>query len=446
MARINNLNSFLNDVAAAIKEKAGLTEITPADFDTAINGISTGIEPNGTIKSYYVGANQTINKGDFVELKEGIANLSTTITPWSCASDEATDAVVMQWMNERQFIVGYIGSDTHNLILGVIEDSVVKLYTTYTLLRMDTYGTYGGDIWKINDTDFVITYDMYAVFGRIINDTTIQFGMVDDLDGDYYRSTRFVHSSNGYTGVAYYAGKTGQYDIMFRSCLTVDTEANDFEIGYENGSNRVAISSTANFLSSNETSLRVKNAAYDRAILLFKTLSGKSLNDGEVTTVSGVYGANMPFTTASDNSYGYGNITLLQSGATFKDYIFPKTDSTVGWGIKQQNNASNSSLTDLIAYKITTGTKTVSMASSYTTLISGYADDFTGLQVCPLDATRTLITWVSNYLPSGDTYRCPMYAAVVTHSGSTISCGPMIKLTLSRRAYDDTDFYFKTTR
>ena len=43
MARTDNLNNFLTDVANSIREKKGTTELIPAsDFDTEIESIETG--------------------------------------------------------------------------------------------------------------------------------------------------------------------------------------------------------------------------------------------------------------------------------------------------------------------------------------------------------------------------------------------------------------------
>lgn len=81
MARIDNLNNFLTDVATSIKNKAGLTEITPANFDTAINNISTGLEPQGLLQEYYVAAGKNITPGTFVEFVNGIAGTTTGATP-----------------------------------------------------------------------------------------------------------------------------------------------------------------------------------------------------------------------------------------------------------------------------------------------------------------------------------------------------------------------------
>lgn len=47
MARTDNLNSFLTDVADSIREKKGTTELIPAsEFDTEIDSISSGVDIN----------------------------------------------------------------------------------------------------------------------------------------------------------------------------------------------------------------------------------------------------------------------------------------------------------------------------------------------------------------------------------------------------------------
>ena len=66
MARTDNLNNFLTDVADAIKEKANIIEpINATEFDNKINEISTGID--GIIKEYKVASGENINAGDFVK-------------------------------------------------------------------------------------------------------------------------------------------------------------------------------------------------------------------------------------------------------------------------------------------------------------------------------------------------------------------------------------------
>ena len=50
MARIDNLGNFLTDVATSIRTKKGTTNtITPANFDTEIASIETGVFPTGTL-------------------------------------------------------------------------------------------------------------------------------------------------------------------------------------------------------------------------------------------------------------------------------------------------------------------------------------------------------------------------------------------------------------
>ena len=47
MARTDNLNNFLTDVADSIREKKGTTELIPAsEFDTEIDSISSGVDIN----------------------------------------------------------------------------------------------------------------------------------------------------------------------------------------------------------------------------------------------------------------------------------------------------------------------------------------------------------------------------------------------------------------
>jgi hypothetical protein len=75
MARTDNLSNFLSDVADAIKEKNNITgAIKAADFDNQIKNISTGINIKGIQRNYYVYQNNTIESGDFVSFKNGVAS------------------------------------------------------------------------------------------------------------------------------------------------------------------------------------------------------------------------------------------------------------------------------------------------------------------------------------------------------------------------------------
>ena len=108
MARIDNLNNFLTDVASAIKEKTGVTSITPADFDTAINSISGGATINGSEAQYYVGAGQTINEGDFVSFQTGVASTSNKETYWDIrgVTTDACDYSIILPMGSIEKLIG----------------------------------------------------------------------------------------------------------------------------------------------------------------------------------------------------------------------------------------------------------------------------------------------------------------------------------------------------
>ena len=88
MARIDNLNNFLTDVADSIREKKGTTELIPASaFDTEIDSISGGVDINdyylttGTNDkniNYYIKKIPTIDTSNLTSLQgmfEGCNNL-----------------------------------------------------------------------------------------------------------------------------------------------------------------------------------------------------------------------------------------------------------------------------------------------------------------------------------------------------------------------------------
>jgi hypothetical protein len=112
MARIDNLNNFLTDVAGAIKNKTGVTSITPANFDTAINNISTGIEVNGAEQDYYVYTGETVKPGDFCEYVDGIGERNASIFGPTPYNDTTNTEVMRRIGNTNKFILTHSGGLT----------------------------------------------------------------------------------------------------------------------------------------------------------------------------------------------------------------------------------------------------------------------------------------------------------------------------------------------
>ena len=81
MARIDNLSNFLTDVANAIKNKRGLTSITPANFDTEINNIKA----MPTIK--YTNTVTTATSG---KVQGGAGINGGTLVIWGMVTDGTT--------------------------------------------------------------------------------------------------------------------------------------------------------------------------------------------------------------------------------------------------------------------------------------------------------------------------------------------------------------------
>lgn len=75
MARTDNLNNFLTDVADSIREKKGTTELIPAsEFDTEIDSISSGVDINDyydfTKKNNAATATKYIKKFPVVDISD----------------------------------------------------------------------------------------------------------------------------------------------------------------------------------------------------------------------------------------------------------------------------------------------------------------------------------------------------------------------------------------
>lgn len=234
MARIDNLNNFLTDVAGAIKNKTGVTSITPANFDIAINNISTGIEVNGQEQEYYVYTNETVKPGDFCEYVSGIAERASVDFPMTEYEDKTNNVTMRRLGNTNRFLLTYSkgvciaelnnGTFTYgtmqsfsstNQVFGCIlsekyfttyywSDSTSKprvyayLINGYTIKEIgsiqysnntETSGFMG--IVRLNDTQ-ACAVTSYGAFVVTISDTSISMGNTASASYTWVKSYRVV--------------------------------------------------------------------------------------------------------------------------------------------------------------------------------------------------------------------------------------------------------------
>lgn len=207
MARIDNLNNFLTDVAGAIKNKTGVTSITPANFDTAINNISTGLNIDGLLEEYYVAAGENINPGTFIEFIQGAGATTTATTPFvtipinrETGIDEHnyfTDepCMAIQLSDNKVIFVGNMGSRDYHNVLGAVgltfKNSVVTTTNVIVLASGDVFR--GFFAFKGDDkTGFIIYGKQYCSL-YFDNNILYPFVLGDSFEGD---STHFQDIDN----------------------------------------------------------------------------------------------------------------------------------------------------------------------------------------------------------------------------------------------------------
>lgn len=136
MARTDNLNNFLTDVADAIRTKTGGTEqIQASQFDTEIESINTGITPNGIVESYYAYAGENISAGDFVQFINGAASTETGVSEDVQLGSESQTGYrisAVELPGNRVFIAHSYGSNyyLYGMIVTVNVDKIVVNFDT----------------------------------------------------------------------------------------------------------------------------------------------------------------------------------------------------------------------------------------------------------------------------------------------------------------------------
>ncbi|MDV3426961.1 MAG: hypothetical protein LIR50_07210, partial [Bacillota bacterium] len=189
MARTDNLEHFLTDVATAIKTKKGDNTPIPANtFDTEISNLGGVNIVNGIIEQY-LAENETIDANTFVEF---INNMTTgTDTTLISISDAYPNAIAVLIDTDKVFIAHNDGNGYLNGIVCTISGTTITAGTDTSL------SPYGGNSYQyasavLIDTDKVFIAHRYGDYlaGIVctISGTTITAGT----------DTTLVSSSNTY--------------------------------------------------------------------------------------------------------------------------------------------------------------------------------------------------------------------------------------------------------
>lgn len=138
MARINNLTNFLNDVAAAIKEKLGdSTNIPAAQFDTKIREIETGGDYQSKTINISANGSQTITPdSEYDALSSVVINVQVPVKQLQSKTYEFTDNTHIVLSPET----GYDGFSSIELTINVPQEGGsgdIKLFKTVEEMQAD---------------------------------------------------------------------------------------------------------------------------------------------------------------------------------------------------------------------------------------------------------------------------------------------------------------------
>lgn len=430
MARIDNLNNFLSDVAAAIKEKTGLTAITPAEFDTAINSISTGIEPNGIVKDYYVAAGKTVNAGDFVEIINGVGYVGTgaskTVTIYDGEPDGGNRARAggfRAWKINEEYVlltfVKYIADGLFAMI-GKIEYGTIILGEPMLISAMASAPKY---MKLLQDNDLVVCYgngymsflhyEGYNLF--YLNDYTyIADGTVNAVYCENPDGT--LNCMGGDTSTYSATGiKNTNIPVIKTSITFVKDDYGTYEPDeinrYKAGDSEKECANTA----ANPKCFSIAN----NYCLALNQLASTAIESGTKIGTPGVYARVMATTDGESNwdlttiwtGTGYSKAQyFIYPGASY-GWMFVREDSTTG------TEADGDDYYTLKAYKLTFSGKVVSRASSPVTVSSSLREAFRNYGLTPLSSTKGLFYFESYYKPY------PLSCAMLTVSSSSVAMG-----------------------
>lgn len=246
MARINNLTNFLNDVAAAIKEKLGdNTNIPAAQFDTKIREIETGGDYQSKTVNISANGSQTITPdSEYDALSSVVINVQVPVKQLQSKAYEFTDNTHIVLSPET----GYDGFSSVELTINVPTGSGdVKLFETEQAMQADP-NPQEGDLAIIyrnettvpspGDTISSITPPATVVFDTAISGTktlnlrgtnvylqcrlTASQFRITDMRGIIYPDIRYTSSD----GLTYTRTDTGAASYDLGEEITIPSTAN----------------------------------------------------------------------------------------------------------------------------------------------------------------------------------------------------------------------------
>ena len=425
MARVDNLENFLTDVASAIKQKTGVTSITPSNFDTAINNISTGSKVNGAEQQCYVGAGETIKEGDFITLRTGIASTENKATYFDQISTRLSNTEIRSlYLTDTTFVVIYTADD--DLFLVIVDKMQDRSIERFTQLAA-TSVSHAGDMIRLSDTEFLIGWDTSARYCKLEGDSVF-LGDVNELGAP------FSGSGNGNMSSTMFASADNPAKNMI---VVMDQETSDRQMI---GMTDVYVADTAYSLKSPyvNTELACSNSATKTPLASYqnntRTLQGLTLAgtssvvlayfssttvidfDGTTAGTAGIYGK------VIDRVNGFlSEWTLLisQNQSTAR-ILKPLSDNNFFYIMVVNSDDS------VGCYKVSVSGEAISIGSQ-TTLISIQPDSVSNVQCCPINSTQTIVYFPLNgYYYNNDPYSTPFGCSVVTINSSSIGAGAVI--------------------
>ena len=205
MARTNNLDNFLTDIADAIRNKAGTQAPIPASaFDTAIRNIPSGSLPTNWHSVTSLEAMENISSpqsGDMCIVNE---ETLTDLIPWRISAvSDATESNVFHFPQEVDIsdIEDEVYSQFGDVLNFAVESvGIPSLASASILINIKTTRNFTFSLWDENNNDKLIVQYTYDNNRHLFvkNNAYIQFNNSEYELEDAYNCyvTRYAYSIN----------------------------------------------------------------------------------------------------------------------------------------------------------------------------------------------------------------------------------------------------------